>query len=464
MQIPFATTSYQSESLFLSAQRLVNLYAERIPEEAKSPVALFGTPELKLRQTVGVGPNRGQIVMNKKLFIVSGPALWRVEGDGSATNIGVVPGNSSVQMSHNGTQIAVLTGGAPTDLFIATETNVTQVTDPDYPGASSVAFLDGYFLFTETASGRWFICASYNGLEFDALEFATAEGSPDNLIRVFVNQREAWLFGEETTEVWYNSGNADFPFERASGANIERGTVSGASISGLDNSLIWVGEDRVIYRADGYRPTRISTHPIEEVLESFVGLGDLISFSYTQKGHAFYVLKKPGHFTFVYDVSTGLWHERESHGRPDYRVSWYSDVFGARIASDDKTGNIYEMDITRHGSENGESVVAIATSPPLWAKTEFATMNSLIVDVETGVGLNDGQGADPQIMLDWSDDGGKTWSNEHWTSMGKIGEYTRRAKWDRMGQFYQRVLRVRISDPVRRVMNGAYADIERGRL
>lgn len=457
--------SYQAESLPLSAQRLVNMYAEVTPTQAKSRIALFGTPALTLHQTVGDGPIRGKIKMNGKVFVVSGQALWRVESNGTATNIGVILGTGLVDMEHNGVQIAVLTGTGPNDLFMATETTVTPVSDPDYPGATSVAFLDGYFLFTRTGTGQFFISGSYDGSVFDPLEFATAEGSPDNLVRVIVDHREAWLCGEETTEVWYNSGNADFPFERASAANIERGIIAKRSAVNLDNTIFWVGDDRIVYRADGYTPRRISTHAIEKVLEDFPGLGDLVAFAYTQGGHAFYVLKKPGAFTFVYDVATGFWHERESHNRPDYRVSTYCTAFDLHLVGDDSNGNIYRLDTSTYSGENGETVICRAASPPIWAEAETAVMNNLIIDMEAGVGLTNGQGSDPQIMLRWSDDGGHTWSNEKWRSMGKIGEYRRRARWDRLGQFRgPRVLEISVSDPVKRVVLGAYSELERGRL
>lgn len=464
MKIPFASQSYMSESLPLSAQRLVNCYPEVLPAGAKVPLALFGTPGLKLHANVGTGPIRAMIRMAGDLFIVSGSSLYRLSSNGDVLNMGGIPGVGAVQMETNGFQIAILAGTEPDDLFIATDSTLVQVTDPDYPGASSVVFLDGYFIFTEPESGRFFLSGSYDGAVFDALDFATAEGDPDNLVGAVVDHRELWLVGTSTTEVWYNSGAADFPFERASGAYIERGGIARGSIAKLDNSVFWVGDDRVIYRADGYSPRRISTHAIEAVLTRYLGLGDLLSFAYTQNGHAFYVLKKPNEFTFVYDVATGIWHERWSHEREDYRVSTFEEAFNLLLVGDDRNGNVYRLD-PQFYTENGETFVSRGTSPPLWAEGETATANTLIIGMEPGVGLTTGQGSDPQMMLRWSDDGGKTWSNEKWRSMGPKGHFKQRAKWDRMGQFRMRVYEFAISDPVKRVIDAvAIADIEGGRI
>lgn len=471
MKIPFASQSYRSESLPLSAQRCVNLYPEIMPGNAKVLVALFGTPGLKLHATLGNGPIRGMIRMDcgcapgaGRLYVVSGTSLFRLDSNGDNINMGTIPGTGLVRMATNGTQIAILAGAASDDLYIATVSTLTQVSDTDFPGATSVAFIDGYFLFTSTNSGQFFISGSYDGTTFDALDFATAEGDPDNLVAAVVDHREVWLYGAKTIEIWYNSGAADFPFERVSGAFIERGTVSAACISKLDNSLFWVGDDRVIYRADGYRNVRISTHAIENKLSEYVGLGDLVSFSYTQNGHAFYVLKKPGEFTFVYDVATGLWHERESHNRDDYRVSTYEAAFNYLLVGDDANGNIYRLD-PHFYTENGETFISRGAAPPLWAEGETAIANSLVIGIEPGVGLTTGQGSDPQIMLRWSDDGGFNWSNEKWRSIGPKGKYKQRARWDRMGQFRHRVYEFAISDPVKRVVDAiAIADIEGGRL
>ena len=464
MKIPFASQSYESHSLPLSAQRCVNLFPEIHPATAKVPVALFGTPGLRPHAVLGGGPIRGMIEMGDSLYVLSGTSLYKLESNGDSVVLGTILGNSKVDMAQNGTQVAILSGTDSDNLWIATTSTLTQVTDADYPGATSVTFLDGYFLFTRPESGQFFISASYDGTSFDALDFATAEGDPDNLVVGVVDHREYWLFGEKTTEIWYNSGDADFPFERASGAFIERGCISKNSVSKLDNSLFWVGDDRVIYRANGYTPQRISTHAIEHVLTQFDGLGDLVSFAYTQEGHGFYVLKKPDEFTFVYDVATGLWHERESHNRPDYRVSTFEVAFNLLLVGDDTTGDVYALDPTYY-TENGETFISSATAPPLWAEGETATMNTLIIGFEHGVGLTTGQGSDPQAMLDWSDDGGRTWSNEHWRDIGPKGEYKQRAKWDRLGQFRQRVLRVSVSDPIKRVIDSiAIAEIEGGRI
>lgn len=461
-RIRFAVQSYVSRSLPLSAQRLVNLYAEQAPEDAKTPVALFGTPGLKRWATIGDGPIRGMIVMGETLYVVSGDKVYSVAANGSKSAIGTIPGTGLVDLAHNGTQIFVRTGNGANDSYIVTASSVTQITDDGFPGASSVTYQDGYFIFSVPDSDQFGISALDDGLSYDATDFATAEGDPDGLFRAFSDHRELWLFGYRTIEIWFNSGAADFPFERASGAFVERGLLAPRAVAKVDNTVFWPGEDRIVYRADAYTPIRISTHGIEALLEQYEDLSDLIGWTYTQDGHVFYVLKKPGAFTVVYDVATGLWHNRQSWEREDWRVSTYALAYGKHLVGDDTDGRVYELDLNTY-DEDGDPLVATAVSPAIWAETNRATMSRFQVDLEAGVGLTTGQGSNPQAMLDWSDDGGKTFGNQLWAEIGEIGEYGQQVEWRRLGQFRQRVMRVSISDPVKRVIFGAYADIQEGR-
>jgi hypothetical protein len=461
-RVKFAVQSYESRSLPLSAQKLVNFYAEAAPEDAHTQAALFGTPGLKLFATVGVGPIRGMIEMDELLFVVSGGRIFSVGSTGLVNLIGDIGGTAPVDMAHNGEQIFVRTGGDDSDSFIVTTTTVTQISDADFVGASSVTFQDGFFIYTETDSGRFYISAADDGTSWDALDFATAEGDPDDAVRIFSDHRELWVFGRKSVEIWYNSGEADFPFARASGAYLERGLGAAGSVAKVDNTVYWLGDNRIVYRAEGYTPKRISNHGIEALLTKLDSVSDLRAFEYSQEGHQFYVLTKPDEFTVVYDVATGYWHHRKSLNRSDWRVHTHAFVYGKNIVGDAVSGKLYELDLETY-DEDGAALISTAITPTIWGETNRTIMSRFQVDMEAGVGLTDGQGDDPQMMLRWSNDGGRTWSNELWASMGKKGEYKQSAEWRRLGMFERRIMEVSISDPVKRVLLGGYADFVEGR-
>ena len=456
MRIPLASHSYQARSKPLSAQRLVNLYPEPQPSDAKSPLVLYGTPGLKLFGTAGAGPTRGIHDMANVLYVISGDTLYSVDSVGTGTSLGTIPGTGTVSMADNGSQLIII--NSLNDGYVWNGSTLVQITDVDWPGAGSVAYLDGYGIFTNpNQTGQWFISAISDFTNYDALDYASAEGDPDDAVRVFVDHREVWIFGERSTEVWYNSGAADFPFERISGAVLERGCAAKASVAKLDNTVFWLGNDLIVYRADGYTPTVISSPAIAYAIGNYADPSTARAFSYTQENHMFYVLTFD-EATWVYDASTNRWHERQSYGLTRHHMEHHAYVYSKNIVGDYEAGNLYELDLDTY-QDNGGVIQRIATSPPIMGDRDGLIMALFALDIESGAGLTTGQGSDPQAMLRWSDDGGKTWSNEAWESMGKIGDFKHKPLWRRLGQFDERVMEVTISDPIKVAIMAAEVEI-----
>lgn len=473
MKIPFGVNSYQARSLPLSAQRLVNLFVEQAPADARSPVVLFGSPGLVAVGNIGAGPIRLLHEMGGVLYCVSGDKLYSVSAAGAGSLLGTLAGrrrtSARIDAADNGRQLVLVnTSDGAASIYDAETEVFSRITDPDFPRASSTSYVDGYNIFTRFGdSGQWFISDLLEAGQFNALDFATAETYPDVLLRAFVDHREVWLFGASSTEVWTNTGAADFPFARLSGTILERGCGAAGSVAKMDNSVYWLGNDLVVYRAQGYAPQRVSTHAIEYALEGYDTAADAQAFCYSQEGHSFYVLSFPsaGH-TWVFDASTGQWHERESRddeGRSlgRWRVSSYAKAYGLHVAGDYASNAIYVLDLDE-GTEAGVAIRRHAVSPPIAANGNRLTMSRLEVEAETGVGRTTGQGSAPEAMLEWSDDGGRSWSSEHWSTMGAIGAYRRRVRWYRLGQFRERFLRLTISDPIKVAIIGAQAEMERG--
>jgi hypothetical protein len=268
--------------------------------------------------------------------------------------------------------------------------------------------------------------------------------------------------------VWYDSGNATFPIERIQGAFNEIGCAAAYSVAKLDNGIFWLGSDArgngVVYRANGYTGVRVSTHAIEFAIQGYGDLSDAIAYTYQQEGHAFYVLIFPSAgATWVYDVSTNSWSERAGFANGEFdrhrsncQMNFNSEV----IVGDYANGNIYAFDLDVY-ADNGAEQKWLRSWRALPSNTndlKRTAQHSLQLDCETGVGLSTGQGSDPQVMLRWSDDGGHTWSSEHWRSMGAIGAYGTRTIWRRLGmttKIRDRVLEISGTDPVKIVIVGA---------
>jgi hypothetical protein len=472
MKTPILGSAYVARSVNAADARMINLFPELVPEGGKEPAFLNRAPGLKLKISVGSGPIRGMWVFGGNLYVVSRNKLYKVDSSYAVTELGTVSGTSGpVSMVDNGIQLFIACNG-PSYIYNS-QTNVfAQITDGDFPGAVTVAYLDGYFVFNEPNSQKIWVTGLLDGASIDPLDFASAEGSPDGVVGIIADHREVWVFGTNSVEVWYNSGNADFPLSRIQGAFNEIGCAAPYSIAKMDNGLFWLGKDArgqgIVYRANGYTGQRISTHAVEWQIQQYEDMSDAIGYTYQQDGHSFYVLIFPqADTTWVYDVATQAWHERAGFDNGDFtrhRSNCQAFFQGDVLVGDYENANVYSFDLSDF-SDNGSvqkwlrSWRALPTSQN---NLKRSAQHSLQLDLETGVGLNLGQGSDPQVMLRWSDDGGHTWSNEHWIGIGKIGEFYRRAIWRRLGmtmKIRDRVYEVSGTDPVKIAIIGAELNV-----
>lgn len=475
IKTPILGSSYVARSVNAADSRMVNLFPEIIAESGKEPAFLQRCPGLKFQQTVGTGPIRGlwsHQTYGDDFYVASGSEFYQLDSlTGTPRKLGNISGSGPVSIADNGTQLFIACGekgyiyNESTDVF-------AEITDVDFQGATTVGYLDGYFVFNQPDSQTIWISELLDGTSVDPLNFASAEGSPDGVVGILVDHRELWVFGTDTTEVWYNAGTADFPLAPIQGAFNEIGCASAFSVAKLDNSIFWLGTDArgngIVYRADGYRGARVSTHAVEWQIQQYDTIEDAVGYSYQQDGHTFYVLNFPtANKTWVYDVATKAWHERAGWNNGEFtrhRGNCQCNFQNNIVIGDYENGNIYTFDTDVYADNNQpqrwlRSWRALSTGENNLNRT---SQHTLQLDIETGVGLITGQGEDPQVMLRWSDDGGHTWSNEHWVSVGKIGEYGRRAIWRRLGmteKIRDRVYEISMTDPVKTAIMGAQLSI-----
>ena len=462
--IPFAYQAYESRALPFSAQRLINLFAEPGPPEAKSRVALHNVPGIGGLTSeddffVDLGfPNRGAGVLKQKLYMLSGDNLFQVDKDGTTGNVGTIPNADRVQVASNGEELLFLTNGRG---YLFDPTNmVREITDANFKTASSVTSQDGFFIFTEADSAGFFISKVFNGFTYEGTDASLADGSPDDLVACTSHHRELWLHGELTTEVWYNNGSTDFPFSRINGVHIERGLGAVQSRLIVDNTLYLLGDDRIVYRFAGYNPQRISTHAIELKLSEMSKVSDAYAMLYDIAGHKHYVLTFPtGGFTFVYDVATNLWHERRSVSKQGYWIGNVCIPFHDRhyvgAFNSGKVG-ILDWNVFK---EFGDDVLGETVSPPIHKDRKNIFISRFELDLESGVGLDGTQTTVPEWALSISRDGGKTYGQPRLNrSVGDIGEHRKRQRWLRLGKARDWAFKLTTSAPVKRSILNAHAD------
>lgn len=471
--VGFIGPSYQLQSVNVDCQRCINLYPE-LDElgtgKEREVASLVATPGLETLATLGIGPVRAfYTATNGRVFAVSGNQFFEINSDWTYVSRGTLVTQSGVvSIADNGIEL-VFVDGIQGWVFTFADNTFSQITDPDFLGADMVMYQDGYFIFNKPGTGQFYI-TGLNDVTFDALDLATAEGSPDNLVAILSDHRDLWLFGTQSTEVFFNSGNAGFPFERIQGAYVEQGCSAKFSVAKINNTVFWLGGDDkgtgIVYMAKGYQPTRISTHAVERAIQSYGGISDANAYCYQENGHSFYVLNfSRAQTTWVYDTSTNLWHERVYTNQGSFerhRGDCHAFGFGTHIVGDYQTGKLYKMSSSVY-SDDGSEITRRRVAPHTSADMKRLFHSSFQLDIESGTGLDGlGQGVDPQVMLQFSDDGGHTWSNEKWTSFGKIGQTKRRALWRRLGVSRDRVYRITITDPVKVTIIGAELEAAQG--
>lgn len=390
-----------------------------------------------------------------QLFAVTGNKLYSVSPMGIRTQIGTL----LTHIGHVGMKIGltqlVVTDGAFGYVYDLQTKVFTRITSDGWLGSATVEYLDGYFTFIDPNSQTFYLSALEDATTIDALDFATANASPDKLVGQVVTNKVLVLLGEVSGEIWQDSGGADFPLERNSGSFLEVGLLSAFTAKELDNSVFWLGRDErgagIVYKMEGFRPVRVSTMAVEEKIQEAISAGNDMSqacaYSYQQGGHSFYVLQVPGlDTTWCYDAASQQWHERAELTLGEYaqhRGKYHAYCFGKHLILDNDD-EINEYDVTAN-TNAGDVLVRDRVSPHYAsAQLNRIAFSSFQLDCTVGFGIA-GQ-AQANVMLRYSDDGGFSWSSWRTATVGAVGEKRARAKFNRCGSARDRVWEVRFTD------------------
>lgn len=327
-----------------------------------------------------------------------------------------------------------------------------RITDAYFLGANTVTYAGGYFVFDHPDTGQYYCSDLQNGITGDPLLIATAESSPDNLLGVKRFHKEIWLFGTDSVDVGYASGNIDFPFTPNKNVSIEYGCAAIGTVATTANSIFWLGNDpdgnRVIWMATGYQPKKISNFGVDYALSQMSDISDATAYTYQENGKWYYVINFTlANQTWVYNVNMDAWHERlywntylgvyERH-----RAEAHVFCFGKHLVGDYSNEKVYDMNMSYY-DDDGDVIRRERRSQHTTADLQFLYFNILQLDMETGAGIATGAAEDmnPTIELSWSDDGGHTYSIPRAEATGKMGEYTKRVRWLQCGRSRDRIFK-----------------------
>lgn len=465
MKGALTTGAYQARSVIAANQRCVNLYAEQNPADSEFPVTHYPTPGLVRRAVAPTNGFRGlYAATNGELFAVVSSVLYRVLTDWSFVELGRLDSvTGPVHMRDNSLTLVLVDGTSKGYQVDLSTHEFGPITGEAFYGSNRVALIDDFMLFNQPGT-RQFYASGALAETFDPLDIAAKNGSSDKTVAVEVANRTIWVFGEETTEVWYNTGASDFAFARYPGTFIEYGCAAPASIAAMDTSVYWLGGGEIgrglVFRSDQMSALMISTPALTEELRSYPRLDDAIGYTHQADGHLFYVLTFPtADKTWCYDLSTKQWHERlwmDDAGKLHrHRGSCFALWRGRQLVGDWENGNLYEMSLDAF-DDDGQERLYLRSWPNTGNDGDTITYDRFIVDMEVGqAAAND---PEPQVRLRWSDNRGRTWGTPLMRGLGGRGEFGRRAQFNRLGsdRGMGRIFEVSWSAKVRTALNGAY--------
>jgi hypothetical protein len=465
----FIFGSNPSQSKIADNERTMNLYVEPISSPgAASQAALYPTPGFLPHITVPDIGGRALFDMAGRTFGVVGGTYHELfpQTKAFASRGAVAQDMRLAQIASNGAggQLLIASGGNAY-LHVLSSNAFTQVLTGD---ATQIGMLDTFFLAFNANTGKLAISNSNDGATWDPTQFALRSQQPDPWRAMMVNAPDIWLFGEQTTDIWYDSGATPFPFVPRSGLSIPYGIAANFSVAGSGGALFWLAKNRdgagLVVMASGYQPVPISTPELNTTIARYartVGITNAEGLCYQDAGHVFYVIRFPGAGTWAYDLTTKLWAERGKWNSAANawdvwapRVRCYSN--GLQLTADDTTGIVSSMDVSYGSETDGTAIRRLRRGPVLVNENKRIAIGRFELSMEVGLGVVLGQGSDPQVMFRASNDGGQTWGTERPCSAGRMGQYRQRVFWTRLGSPRLWVPQVTMSDPIAWRIMGAF--------
>ena len=452
--VPVVGGSYADDTLPFSCQDTVNwlpVRAERA--DARAPWILRSVPGLTQFALPQAAPVRGSHDAEGKFFNVVGNKLYRVNLNGTSTEIGTLPGVGRVSIAHNqitGGNEVVFANGDAAYLYNAATNTYGKITDAGFPGARVVGFVDGYIVFVEPGGRFWGWSDLAAGGSYNTLDRSEAESQPDKIVTLVVSHREVLVLGERTGEFFRNTGAATGTFQRIDGTEMEVGCASAYAVGRLDNSTFWLGNDGIVYRLNGYQPVRVSTGPIEQAIKK-LDFAKAFATVWEDSTHKVFYLTFQDGQTFGFDVSSGEWTRRQSYGLERWRLNTLTKWNGAWYGGDYSNGKIYRLD-WENMTEDGQPLVSRRRTGIAHADGNPITVDALRLEMD--VGRSGVANDDHYVSLRYSDDGGHNWTSARRRSIGGAGKFRRRIIFRRLGQAETRVWEIEVSSPAQRDLIG----------
>lgn len=439
----------------VESQKSVNWYPVK-PEREGERVHLRGRPGL-VQHCDLTKPSRGTLDFNDRAFSVHGSTIYEIYANGTTRDWGRIASvEGKVTLAPAELQnIIVIGDGSGYYALDLDEGTVETITDA--PKGRFCVFFNQRILY-QGENGQVFYSELNDPTNIPGLNFFTAEALPDEIVAITTSEELILLHGSDSTEPWYDSGDADNPFQRVQGGVVHSGCAFPDTALRLDNSAWWVEQDKdgkgIVRRTQGATPVRVSTSAIERFLSTATNVS---AHSYQEEGHTFYIVNAD-QGTRAYDLKTQEWHQRawlnrntgeQERARPEHHIF----AHGLHLVTDYESGKVYKQSLS-YQSDAGQEIRRTRVSAHQDQSGKQVIIDELFLDFATGVGLDGaGQGIDPQVMLRVSKDGA-SFGREMWRGLGAIGQFKHRVRFHRLGKGTDWLFEISVSDPVLSVLMG----------
>lgn len=444
----FVGGSAIAQSPTASNARTVNWYCERQDEQSE---ALYPTPGVTTLATAVESPGRAHFAQAGREFAVIGPTFYEIDANGTLTSRGTVAidaNPATICSSGDAGGEIFVTSGDNGYIFTLATNGFAQVRT----GATTMGdYLDGFFLALDVATSTMFISDLNDGTTWDPTQFAQRSIAADPWVSMKVSDRYIWLFGSETTEIWYNAGTAPFPFAPHPSGLVATGCAAAFSPEIVGGAIMWLARTSQgngnVMRASGFAPDDVSTFPFHVVLDTYSAddISGAIGDTYEDLGHVFYLLTFPNQMTWAYDASSRAqmppdmrWTERgtwvsEDNAYIAWRPLYHAFAFNQHRMLDRDSGAVYVLDNSVSIDVDDRPLRRLRRPPAIPATDARVFVPTFELLLQAGLGTQSGQGSNPQVGLRISTNGGETWGSERLRGAGRVGQYTHRTRWTRCG-------------------------------
>ena len=476
MKVQLFGVGTKSTSPAITAQKRINCYVEHRHEQDKTSLALVGRPGLDLfvsSSVLGINPSRGMWAVNTLaaplLFTVHSGTLYSVNNAGATNIIGSIASTSGdVSMADDGKYLVLVDGSKGYWYNMQTPGALTLITDGNFTTSpKTVTWQDNYFI-VNAGSSRQFqlsqISPSVDPAVWPAIQIGFAQSSPGTLTAVQADHSILNIFGDVYSEFWQDNGTPDMPYGQVPGSAAEFGLASAFSLSKFDNSLTGLFKNKMgavnVSRLQGFALRKLSDSDMDQILSQYAAsdIGQAVGCAFMIGGHPIYLLNVDGTDTWAYDGLSNVWSEWQSTTGGRFLGQKFAAFQGMLLLSDYSTGTIYELDPTVY-DDTGNTYGMEVWSKHIWNDDKYIGISQVQIDIESGSGTATGQGVNPVMDLQVSKDGGQSFFSVGYSSMGPIGNYTTRCIWRGLGAARDWVLKLRITDPIHRVVTGATAEL-----